>query len=249
MSWIANTCEQLYPGYKFFSFTNFRVLKGIPFDETLANEYILDIQEIAKSQANGIEVDAQIWSTNPNGKIRYHFRGQAHLLRQVPDAPIYESMNLTSDGVITGSKEDFYKEDNISLFHGTLFQGLEKILNISSQKVTAQCLVKTIPQREQGQFQVGAMNPYILDIAGHSGWIFLQNFYNCGCLPSQVKKSENFANIGFGELFYVSLEIISKNESGISFNLIIHDHQGKIYSRITGSRGTILPLPMKWRNR
>ncbi len=249
MSWVANTCEQLYPGYKFYSFTNFRVLKGIAFDETLASEYILDIQEITKSQANGIEVDAQIWSTNPDGKIRYHFRGQAHLLPQLPDAPIYESMNLTSDGVITGSQEDFYKEDNISLFHGTLFQGLEKILNISTQKVTAQCLVKTIQKQQQGQFQIGAINPYIEDIALHSAWIFLQHFYNCGCLPSQIKKFEKFANIGFGKLFYVSTEIISKNEYEISINSIVHDHQGKIYSRSTGSSGTIVPLPIKRKNR
>ncbi|MGL5063225.1 MAG: SDR family NAD(P)-dependent oxidoreductase [Microcoleus sp.] len=249
MSWIANTCEQLYPGYKFFSFTNFQVLKGIAFDRTLANEYILDIQEIAKSQTHGIELDAKIWSTNPDGKIRYHFRGRSHLLRQLPDAPIYESMNLTSDGVITGSREDFYKEDNISLFHGTMFQGVERILNVTSQKITTQCLVKTIAKQEQGQFQIGAINPYIADVAAHSNWVVIQHYYGCGCLPSQTKKLEKFADIEFDRRFYVSTEIISKTESETVFNLIAHDGQGKICLRATGSRATIVPLPMKWQNR
>ena len=46
--WIANACEQIYPGYKAFSCTNYKVLKGLIFDENLATEYTLELQEIAK---------------------------------------------------------------------------------------------------------------------------------------------------------------------------------------------------------
>jgi hypothetical protein len=44
-----NSCEQLYPGYNFYSAWNsFRVLKGIVFDETLASEHVLDLVEVSK---------------------------------------------------------------------------------------------------------------------------------------------------------------------------------------------------------
>ncbi len=49
-AWVAYTCEQLYPGYHFFSLENYRVLKGIVFDDSLADEHIVDLKEVAKSE-------------------------------------------------------------------------------------------------------------------------------------------------------------------------------------------------------
>ena len=40
MAWTANACEQLYPGFTFARAQEFRTLKGIVFDESLADEYI-----------------------------------------------------------------------------------------------------------------------------------------------------------------------------------------------------------------
>ena len=36
-SWVASTCEQLYPGFSFHMAEDFKVLKGIVFDENLAD--------------------------------------------------------------------------------------------------------------------------------------------------------------------------------------------------------------------
>ena len=44
VAWTINICEQLYPGYSFFSCQNFKVLKGIIFESNLVKEYNLDIQ-------------------------------------------------------------------------------------------------------------------------------------------------------------------------------------------------------------
>ena len=35
LAWMGNTAEQLYPGYTFFKAENYRVLKGIVFDDTM----------------------------------------------------------------------------------------------------------------------------------------------------------------------------------------------------------------------
>ncbi|MFM8005399.1 MAG: KR domain-containing protein, partial [Dolichospermum sp.] len=45
-SWMVNGCEEIYPGYTYFSCQNFKVLKGITFNSTLAKEHILEIQEV-----------------------------------------------------------------------------------------------------------------------------------------------------------------------------------------------------------
>ena len=60
IAWIANACEQLYPGYRFFSSEGYKALKGIVFDETLASEYVLDLKEIAKTDAGEIVFHARV---------------------------------------------------------------------------------------------------------------------------------------------------------------------------------------------
>ncbi|TFG69938.1 MAG: SDR family NAD(P)-dependent oxidoreductase, partial [Anaerolineales bacterium] len=46
---VVNLCEQLYPGYNFYAVDDYRALKGIVFDATLADGYVLTLQEIQKS--------------------------------------------------------------------------------------------------------------------------------------------------------------------------------------------------------
>ncbi|MHC5721398.1 MAG: SDR family NAD(P)-dependent oxidoreductase, partial [Nostoc sp.] len=35
LSWMIDSCEQLYPGYRFFAAQDFKILKGITFNESL----------------------------------------------------------------------------------------------------------------------------------------------------------------------------------------------------------------------
>jgi hypothetical protein len=63
----------LYPGYKFFSCNNYKVLKGIVFDDTLAREYILDLKEISKSNSGEIDFEALLWSESAKAIPHYHY--------------------------------------------------------------------------------------------------------------------------------------------------------------------------------
>lgn len=241
LAWIANTCEQFYPGYKSFNCPNFKVLKGIIFDDTLAKEYTLDLQEISQNDVAEIEFDAKISSKNQEGKIRYHFSGQIKLKRQIPTAPVYDSLNLKQEEIILNSTTSLYQDGAASLFHGPSFQGVKTILNISPEKITIECALPKLRTRQQGQFPVQIFNPYIADVQIHALWIWTQYFYQEGCLPSEIKLFEQFAAIPFDQTFYVSCEIKSKTDSSVTVDVIAHDHQGKIYNRMIGAKGTILP--------
>lgn len=242
IGWIANTCEQLYPGYKFFGFQNYKILKGIVFDDSLAEEYILDLKEIAKNNDEGIVFDAKISSKNKAGKTRYHFSVQLTIKQQIPDSPLYDSLDLTPSNQIFTSRDQIYQKGGASLFHGAAFQGVEKVLNINSEKITIQCNLSAVKLEKQGQFPVQTFNPYIVDVKIHSLWLWVQNYYQCGCLPSGITNYEQFACIPFDETFYVSCEIISKTETAAVAQIIAHDKQGNIYIKMQQARGTILPL-------
>lgn len=241
VSWIADTCEQLYPGYRFFCSSNFKVLKGITFNESLASEHYVELQEVSKIDGQEIELQAKIWSKNASGKPIFHFSANPKLVREIREAPIYNNLNLEEDNIITLQGKQFYKQDPSSLFHGGAFQELRRILNITPDKITAECFWKPITPQQQGQFPFDWMNPYATDLSTHPLWIWLYHFHQQICLPGQMERYEQYARTPVNQLYYVSCEVKQKTATGICADFIVHDREGKVFSRLLGTRGIILP--------
>jgi NAD(P)-dependent dehydrogenase (short-subunit alcohol dehydrogenase family) len=240
IAWIANTCEQLYPGYTFFNCCNFKVLKGIIFDANLADKYILDLTKKAANNSQNIDFDARIWSKDKNGKVRYHFNAKLNLISQKNDTPQYNCFDLLPSNPNLSQQKSLYQAGATSLFHGACFQGVKKVLNVDKNKLTAECYLTSIKTTEQGQFPVQTFNPYIVDVKIHALWLWLQHNHQEICLPSEIITYEQFTAIPFDQIFYVSCEIKTKTKTAVVANLITHDQNGKIYSRMLGAKGTII---------
>lgn len=147
MSWMINACEELYPGYKYFRCQEFKVLKGITFNQNVPKEHILEIQEIAKHGSESIEFQTKILSKTPEGKTHYHFSAHITIVHKSPEAPFYESLNLTEDNIITTRGKDFYRNGDSSLFHGPSFQEITRVLNINSEKSPLNASGKPSPMK------------------------------------------------------------------------------------------------------
>ena len=239
ISWIANTCEQLYPGYKFFSCSNFRVLKGIVFDDNLADRYTLDLT-VTNSNSEKIEFQAKIWSKDKNSKIRYHFSTELKLLYKLDNSFSYKNLNLSPQKNNFSHQESVYQQGAKSLFHGASFQGVKKVLNVSDSKLTMECYLPKTKLKKQGQFPVQTFNPYIVDVQIHSFWLWLQHNYQEICLPSEIDIYEQFTAIPSNETFYVSCEIKNKTKTFVVADVITCDQEGKVYSRMQAAKGTII---------
>ncbi|MBN1248540.1 MAG: SDR family NAD(P)-dependent oxidoreductase [Anaerolineae bacterium] len=87
VSWMVNACEQLVPGYRYLRVDDYRALKGIVFDDGLADHYVLELkpQPLEASDAGGrpdrVAIDALILSEaagtphrSAGGLPRYHYR-------------------------------------------------------------------------------------------------------------------------------------------------------------------------------
>lgn len=240
-SWISNVCNDLYPGYIFFQHTNFRVLKGITFNSSLAPEHIVELQEISKIDGQEIELQVKIISEISGGKLNYHFSENVKLVRELPAAPIYNNFTLAEDNIITLRGQEFYQQDPSSLFHGKAFQEIQRILNITPERITAECCWQPMTKQMQGQFPIQWLNPYITDLSTHPLWIWLYHYHKQICLPGQMDSFEQFAEIPVNQLYYVSCEVKQKTATGICADFIIHDRDGKVFSRLLGTRGIILP--------
>jgi acyl transferase domain-containing protein/acyl carrier protein len=239
--WMTNACEQLYPGFTALGSPNFKVLKGIVFDQTSTDEYVLEIQELAKHENQKIEFAAKISSKTSDGKVRYHFSTNLILKREIPTPPNYGNLNFNQDENLLKTNQELYQVNASSLFHGVTFQGVKSVLNTSPSQITIECYLPEPTAQQQGQFPVQTFNPYIADVQIHSLWIWTQHFHQVGCLPSEIKNFEQFAKVPFCETFYVTCEVQSKTESSVVTDVITYGHQGQIYNRMIGAKGTILP--------
>jgi NAD(P)-dependent dehydrogenase (short-subunit alcohol dehydrogenase family) len=248
MAWIINACEQIYPNYKFFSCENFKIFKGIVFDQNLVDEYILDLKEILKSDSRSIQLEAKVWSKTKTGKIHYHYTSQLHLLQNVPAAPNYKALNLRPDHNLPTPTNSFYKAGDSALFHGSSFQRIENIINISPESITAQALWQSLSEQQQGQFPIQTVNPYVVDLSMHPLWIWTQHYHQKACLPAEVQKFEQFTTTPANKTFYISTELKSLTKTSVTANFIIHDKQGLIQARIMGAKATLLDINLLRKN-
>ncbi len=235
VNWVVNSAEQLYPDYHFVALENFKVLKGIVFDDSLAEAYVLDLKELSKSEAE-VVFEAVISSKSKSGAMRYHYKTQLMLRRDVPTpAQISIDAYLSNPSVLTAA--ELYQPD--MLFHGPSFRGVEKVLEISPERLVLQGNLPLLTEIQQGQFPVQRFNPYIADVQFQSLVIWARYFYQAASLPLTCRAGEQHQPLHFGEPFYVIMDVQSSTESNLVANLTTCSQAGQICTRLMGAEVTI----------
>ncbi len=236
-TWAVHSIEQLYPGYFFIHLANYRVLKGIVFDDLLADEYFLDIKETAKSEDGIIDFKGLIWSKNKRGRTLYHYTIEVRLGKKVPTAPILPILTTDPSEIIDGK----LLYENGTLFHGPSFQGVRRVLHVSQGELKMECMLPAVPPDVQGQFPVITGNPFIYDAIVQGVLIWAQYVYHAPCLPSRVDKFEQFKAIPFGRPVIVHMQVMKQSETSVVTNVTVQDESGAVCVLITSLEGTISP--------
>jgi NAD(P)-dependent dehydrogenase (short-subunit alcohol dehydrogenase family) len=234
-AWIINTCEQLYPGFNFYSLEQFRVLKGIVFDETLASEHVLDLAEVSKSDAGEVTFEAKIWSLNNQGRTFYHYSLRVKLVRTPVDSPQEALPKVDRPKIILG--QSLYQ--NGTLFHGPAFQGVQRVQHVGRDRLVMQVSLPRLNANTQGQFPVQTGNPYIYDAIVQCLLIWSQEFYQAPCLPSRLDQFIQYRPIPFEETVHVTMKVAAQSETSVIGDITVQDAEGRVYVRINGLEGTI----------
>ncbi len=234
-TWVASACEQLYPGLTFFSLDHYKVLKGIVFDDSLADEHMLELEEVSKS-AEGVEFDALVWSQNSKGRKFFHYSLRIKLVRAVEEAPVMPTEHPNGSHI---DGQGLYQDG--TLFHGPSFQGIQQVLHVDRERLVMQTNLPEMSAARQGQFQVGAGNPFIYDTIVQCLLVWTQHFYQSPCLPSRMDKFEQFRPIPFNQTCTVIMQVVSATENSVVGDIVVQDAQGKVYVKITRLEGTISP--------
>ncbi|MCD6344424.1 MAG: SDR family NAD(P)-dependent oxidoreductase [Anaerolineae bacterium] len=236
VAWMANACEQLAPGYTFFRSENYKALKGVVFDETLADVYTLELQEIAKD-SDAITFEGVIRSASAEGQPRYHYSAHITLMRALPDAPTFAGFNVTASQPRDGAT--LYADN--TLFHGPSFRGVDRVLNFSPETLTLRCHAPQVSPATQGQFPIQTLNPFLTDVQLQSLLIWAKQTYGYGGLPMHIQRGEQYSIPGAGDVTYASLRVQTSSKHRLVADVITHDEEGRVYSRVTGAEITLSP--------
>jgi NAD(P)-dependent dehydrogenase (short-subunit alcohol dehydrogenase family) len=232
-SWLVNTCEAAYPGWHFTRMEDFKVLKGITFSDDL-QEYEMKLE---KSQSIDGEqlIEAVVTSHNEKGRRIFHYSGNAILTKVLPAAPVVQIPDFEKLEMKEG--RIFYEDG--TLFHGPLFQGVQKVAFEGNETVFTRIMLPPMPYKSQGQFPVGSTNPYINDAVVQSLLIWSQEVYSAPCLPSRLREWVQYRPIPFGVPIWAVLNVAYHNEHAVTGDLLVAGEDGKEYFRFNGLEGTI----------
>lgn len=225
MAWIANTAEQTHPGYHYTGFENYKVLKGIVFDETLADLYTLELKEVSKS-AQRIELDAMISST-VNGKPRFHYSTRLILSDKRLPAPVYTLPDDPKAETVNIPGKTFY--DSKVLFHMRSFQGVQELIHISRDGLLMRCQLTPVDEAYQGQFPIQSFNYFMADIGLQSIGIYARRMFDAGSLPLRAGHGEQYGSVKFGQTFYAYMRVLYVSETDVSAEIAIMDEDYRLY--------------------
>ncbi len=159
------------------------------------------------------------------------------MVRDLPVPPVFHLESGVEGEGISGSQ--LYQDG--TLFHGPSFQGVERVLHLSRGKLVMQVVLPHMEDRIQGQFPAYTANPFIYDAIVQCLLIWAQYFYQAPCLPSSLRKLEQFKPIPFGVPCTVTMEVESQSSTSVVGNILVQDDQGATYMRLDGLEGTISP--------
>jgi len=239
LSWMVNSCEKTHPEYRFNRCENFQVLKGIVFDAKQADDYQIEVKEIAKSNTDGIHCQLTVSSVNQkNNKPVWHYKADIILDKLAPQSSIYNAMNLLEN---SAAQDGAVLYTNGTLFHGPRFQSIRKIVNHSEQKLTLICHLDSVSAKDQGKFLVGSTNLFATDLMFQAMLVWVRLQRNMGSLPLKFVEMVQYQDVPMHADFYISVDVEAVTETSLTATVYLHDASGLIYAQAKGAEVTISP--------
>jgi NADP-dependent 3-hydroxy acid dehydrogenase YdfG len=236
-SWLADTCQSLNPGFFFTQMEDFKILKGITFDDG-DHDYDMEIKSLAATDGNKKVYEAIITSQNNTERKIFHYSGRITLEKKSPalrqHTPI-KDFGLDAKKYRNGS--GFYQDG--TLFHGPSFQGIQEVLQINENKVIIKVSIPQMDPTVQGQFSARITNPFVNDAIVQSLLLWTQEFYDAPCLPSRLHQWEQYRLIPFDIPVWAILTITYHNDHAVVGNILVQDENGAEFFTYTGLEGTI----------
>ena len=236
ISWMADSCARLYPGFRFQSFENAQVFNGVVFKGSADDLFVVNIKEMQKDEVGGwVRFDVRVSSQGPKGKPVFRYGSEIVLSNKSGTIPTFAASEIQSASEMSAAA--FYEDG--TLFHGPIFRNVTHLLQCEREKLVLKCRTPASGPENQGQFPLDMFNYFAEDACLQALLIWARKFYEAGSLPLKIQKGEFFKHIPFARDFFITMALEHSSSSKVTATVTSHDESGEIYSRFFGAEAAI----------
>ncbi|MFB2778669.1 SDR family NAD(P)-dependent oxidoreductase [Shewanella mangrovisoli] len=234
---------------KAVSVSDYRLLKGIIFDEALLArntpiELELMLTPLADATQQSTEALAALISFE--GRPQY----QAVLVAQTDDTPdaqrfevgeLHSLMEeITQQPAIT-NRESLYSDG--TLFHGPRLQGISEVLAFDDQQLIAKVALPAVDLDDCGEFAPNledkGTQPFAEDLLLQAMLVWARLKYQAASLPSAIGEFVSYSPLGFGEKAVLVLDVIKHSSRSLEANIALYHQDGRLSCEMKRAKVTV----------
>jgi len=231
IAWMVEASESAYTGYHYLGLKNYKLFKGIIFDGTQAEDYLIDLK-LLNDTGEQLEVEVKI-SSEKAGKTAFHYSAVLTLTNNKESAPVYQA-ELPA---ISAQQHNLY--DDGTLFHGESLQGITAINHCDDQGLILSCVINSSVKQKQGEFDVTNNNVFANDLVYQALLVWVRKQLGLGSLPSATAQWSVYQEVPVDQPFYLKLELTAnKRNKKVIADIQIINTDKQILASIVGAQVT-----------
>ncbi|MFB2668253.1 SDR family NAD(P)-dependent oxidoreductase [Shewanella xiamenensis] len=234
---------------KAVSVSDYRLLKGIIFDEALLArnapiELELMLTPLADATQQSTEALAALISFE--GRPQY----QAVLVAQTDDVPdaqrfevgeLHSLMQEITQQPAIANRESLYSDG--TLFHGPRLQGISEVLAFDDQQLIAKVALPAVDLDDCGEFAPNledkGTQPFAEDLLLQAMLVWARLKYQAASLPSAIGEFVSYSPLGFGEKAVLVLDVLKHSSRSLEANIALYHQDGSLSCEMKRAKVTI----------
>lgn len=231
------------------SVSDYRLLKGIIFDEALlARDAPIELELMLMPLADATQQSTEALTAliSFEGRPQY----QAVLVAQTDDkqdaqrfevGELHSLMQEMALQPAIASRESLYSDG--TLFHGPRLQGISEVLAFNDQQLIAKVELPQVALDDCGEFapklEDKGTQPFAEDLLLQAMLVWTRLKYQAASLPSMIGEFVSYSPLGFGEKAVLVLDVIKHSSRSLEANIALYHQDGRLSCEMKRAKVTI----------
>ncbi len=223
---------------KAVSVSDYRLLKGIIFDEALlARDAPIELELMLTPLADATQQSTEALTAliSFEGRPQY----QAVLVAQTDDTAdaqglevgeLHSLMQEIAQQPAIANRESLYSDG--TLFHGPRLQGISEVLAFDDQQLIAKVTLPTVALDDCGEFAPNledkGTQPFAEDLLLQAMLVWARLKYQAASLPSAIGEFVSYSPLGFDEKAVLVLDVIKHSSRSLEANIALYHQDGRL---------------------
>ncbi|MDH1471125.1 type I polyketide synthase [Shewanella sp. GD03713] len=234
---------------KAVSVSDYRLLKGIIFDEALlARDAPIELELMLTPLADATQQSTEALTAliSFEGRPQY----QAVLVAQTDDTPdaqglevgeLHSLMQEMAQQPAIANRESLYSDG--TLFHGPRLQGISEVLAFDDQQLIAKVALPAVALDDCGEFAPNledkGTQPFAEDLLLQAMLVWARLKYQAASLPSAIGEFVSYSPLGFGEKAVLVLDVIKHSSRTLEANIALYHQDGRLSCEMKRAKVTV----------